>query len=132
MSGSEQEATLGLALLLWSVDPREPERCATPFMHAAAAAALDLPVEVYFSARSVLLLRRDESAQLYAGEARQRTILEFMQHAHEHGARFLVCSAALANLGLERADLLDMCDGMAGATHFVVRATDPRWRALVF
>ena len=47
----------GLAILLWAADPDEPARLATPFAHAAAAAAMDLQVEVYFSARSVLLLR---------------------------------------------------------------------------
>lgn len=122
----------GLALLLWSVDPREPERCATPFMHAAAAAALDIEVEVHFAARSVLLLRRGEAERLFAAAEPNRSVREFMCHAHAHGARFLACSASLAAHGLERADLIDEVAALAGASSFIVRALDPAWRALVF
>ena len=45
----------GLAILLWATDPDDPARCATPFFHAAAAAAMDLEVELYFASRSVRL-----------------------------------------------------------------------------
>ena len=46
----------GIAILLWAADPDAPQRLATPFFHAAAAAAMDMPVEIYFTARSVQLL----------------------------------------------------------------------------
>lgn len=132
MSAADAPPVRGLAILLWGADPREPERCATPFMHAAAAAALDLEVEVHFAARAVLLLRKGESDRLYAAADRSRSILDFMRHAHEHGARFLACPAALAAHGLAREDLIAEVDGVAGATSFVVRAVDRAWRTLVF
>ena len=46
MSFTEHDAA-GIAILLWSADPGCPERLATPFFHAAAAAATDMPVEIY-------------------------------------------------------------------------------------
>ena len=45
-----------LAILLRATDPDQPALCATPFFHALAASALDVQVEVHFTARSVLLL----------------------------------------------------------------------------
>jgi predicted peroxiredoxin len=113
VSAQDVPPVRGLAILLWGVDPLEPERCATPFMHAAAAAALDLEVEVHFSARAVLLLRKGQSDRLHAAADACRSILEFMRQGHEHGAQFVVCPAALAAQGL-------------------VRAVDPAWRAQVF
>ena len=55
MSDAGHEAE-GVAILLWATDPAAPHRLVTPFFHAAAAAAMDVPVEIYFTARSVHLL----------------------------------------------------------------------------
>ena len=38
-----------LAILLWAATPERPALCATPFVHAMAAAALDCEVEIHFS-----------------------------------------------------------------------------------
>ena len=43
----------GVAILLWAADVAQPEKLATPFFHAAAAAAMEAQVELYFSAASV-------------------------------------------------------------------------------
>ncbi|MEI2422207.1 hypothetical protein V6O07_18145, partial [Arthrospira platensis SPKY2] len=45
-----------LAILVWAADPGQPQLCATPFYFASAAAAMDIEVEMYFTARSVELL----------------------------------------------------------------------------
>ena len=39
-----EHGAAGVAILLWAADPAQPERLATPFFHAAAAAAMDVPV----------------------------------------------------------------------------------------
>ncbi len=51
-----EQPSEGIATLLWATEPEAPHRLATPFFHAAAAAAMDVPVEMYFTARSVHLL----------------------------------------------------------------------------
>ncbi|MGB6114646.1 MAG: hypothetical protein WBF97_06120, partial [Comamonas sp.] len=56
----------GIAIMLWSADASCPERLATPFFHAAAAAAMDVPVELYFTAASVQLLVPGVAARLRA------------------------------------------------------------------
>jgi predicted peroxiredoxin len=122
----------GLAILLWAADPDEPERLATPFAHAAAAAALELQVEVYFSARSVLLLKPGVAESLRASERFEKTITDWMQDALDHGARFFACSDSLAAQGLAMADLMPAARHHGGAVQFAMRAADPAWATLVF
>jgi hypothetical protein len=122
----------GIAILLWAADPDAPHRLATPFFHAAAAAAMDLPVEIYFTARSVRLLMPGVAASLRASERHDKTVLDAMREAVAHGARLLACSDALDANGIDAATLIPECQGRGGAVQFMSRAADLRWRTLVF
>lgn len=126
------KARTGLAILLWAADPDQPARLATPFAHAAAAAALELQVEVYFSARAVLLLQPGVAERLRASERFDKTIAAWMQDALDHGARFFACSDALAAQGLTHDDLLPAGRHHGGAVQYALRAADPAWATLVF
>lgn len=121
----------GLAILLWASEPEAPHRLATPFFVAAAAAALDLPVEVYFTARSVGLLAPGVAESLKAS-AHPKTILDAMREAVTHGAVFYACNDALAAHGLGSATLIPECARRGGVVQFMDRAGDLRWRTLVF
>jgi predicted peroxiredoxin len=125
-------ARTGVAILLWAADPDEPARLATPFAHAAAAAALEMQVEVYFSARSVLLLQPGVAEGLRASDRFAKTIGDWMQDALDHGARFLACTDALSAHGLTHADLIPAARQHGGAVQFAARAADPAWATLVF
>ena len=122
----------GIALLLWAADPGVPERLVTPFFHAAAAAAMDLEVEIYFTARTVLLLQPGVAAGLRATALVDKTVYQAMQEAVAHGARLLACTDALHAHGLSRDDLIPECKGHGGAVQYVARVADPAWRGLVF
>jgi len=124
-------AAAGLAILLWASEPAAPHRLMTPFFHAAAAAALALPVEIYFTARSVLLLQPGVAAALRASE-HPKTVYDAMREAVAHGARLYACSDALQAQGLEAAALIPECSRRGGAVQFMARASDLRWRTLVF
>jgi uncharacterized protein len=130
--GFVDHAADGLALLLWAADPDQPERLATPFFYAAAAAALEVPVEIYFSARSVHLLVPGVAERLRASPLFDKTVAQAMHEAHGHGARFFVCTDALHGQGLHGTPLIPACSGHGGAVQFMARACDLRWRALVF
>jgi uncharacterized protein len=121
----------GLAILLWASEPDAPHRLMTPFFHAAAAAALDLPVEIYFTARSVRLLQPGVAAALQAS-AHAKTVYDGMREAVAHGAVFYACSDALAAEGLQMNTLIPECTQRGGAVQFMARAADLRWRTLVF
>ncbi len=121
-----------LAILLWATDPDAPDRCATPFFHAAAAGAMDVEVEIYFSARSVLLLPDDRALRIFAGQQTVVSIGQHMQQARAHGARFLACPDALAAQGLTAESVRGHVDGVAGAAAFMARALDAEWATLVY
>jgi hypothetical protein len=122
----------GLAILLWAAEPEAPQRLATPFFHAAAAGAMELPVEIYFTARSVHLLVPGVAAGLRASPSHPKTILQAMQEAIDSGARFYACTDALQAQGLDSAALISQCSGHGGAVQFMARAASRRWRTLVF
>jgi len=122
----------GLAILLWAADPDDPVRLATPFAQAAAAAALDMQVEVYFTARSVLLLKPGVAEQLRASERFDKTIADWMKDALDHGARFFACTDALAAQGLTHEDLVPAGRRHGGAVQYASRAAHSAWATLVF
>lgn len=135
-SGFIEHAVDGVAILLWAADADAPHRVATPFAVAAAAAALELPVEVYFTARCVRLLLPGVAEGLRASQAEPaphaRTLADAMRDALDHGARFYACSDALAAQGLTLQMLVPECSDHGGALRFAARAGDARWRTLVF
>ena len=122
----------GIAILLWAADPSAPQRLATPFFHAAAAAAMDMPVEIYFTAASVQLLVPGVAAGLRASPHHSKTIYDSLREAVTHGARLLACSDALDAQGIDKQNLIAECAGRGGAVQFMARVGSPRWRTLVF
>jgi predicted peroxiredoxin len=129
--GYVEHPAAGVAILLWAAEPEAPQRLATPFFHAAAAAAMELPVEIYFTARSVQLLVPGVAAALRAS-AHPKTIYDSLREAVEHGAQLLACSDALVAQGLIDTPLIPECTRRGGAVQFMARAADLRWRTLVF
>jgi len=129
MSGETIE---GVALLLWAAEPEAPQRLGTPFFHAAAAAAMDLKVEIYFTARSVHLLVPGVAEALRASTRHDKTVLDAMREAVGHGAVLLACTDALHAQGIDPKALIAECTGHGGAVQFMSRLADPHWRTLVF
>jgi len=126
------DSAAGVAILLWASEPEAPHRLATPFFHAAAAAAMDVPVEIYFTAASVRLLVPGVAEGLRASAQHDKTVLDAMREAVSHGARLLACSDAMAAQGVDPANLIPECRARGGAVQFMARAADLRWRTLVF
>jgi len=122
----------GIAILLWAAEPEAPHRLVTPFFHAAAAAAMDTPVEIYFTARSVHLLVPGVADGLRASPHHDKTVGQALREAVEHGARLFVCTDALHAQGLSPDHLIPECTGRGGAVQFMARASDLRWRTLVY
>ena len=130
MSFAEHGVT-GVAILLWAADRAAPERLATPFFHAAAAAAMEVPVEIYFTAASVHLLVPGVAAGLRASPRVDKTIADNLREAVGLGAQLFACSDALHAQGVQAAQLMAGVQ-RGGAVQFMARAMDLRWRALVF
>jgi uncharacterized protein len=131
-SGFVTDPVDGIAILLWAADPATPHLLATPFFQAAAAAAMEIPVEIYFTAASVRLLRPGVAETLRASPRHDKTILDAMREAVDHGAKFYACTDALHAQGMAGMPLIAECSGHGGAVQFMARAANLRWRALVF
>ena len=121
-----------LPILVWAADPGRPELCATPFYFAAAAAAMDVEVEMYFTARSVELLRRGVAETLQAAAGSGKSVADFRREAVGFGAKLFVCPTALASHGVGEDELIPGLAGHAGAAAFIGRTLDPAWRTLSF
>lgn len=121
-----------VAILLWAADPDAPHLCATPFFHAAAAAAMDAEVEIYFTSRSVKLLVKGVAESLHTGPLKRETVYAFMQRAAEHGAKFYACSHAMEEHGVAEKDFLPEVTGVAGAAVYMARCMDEHWLALTY
>ncbi len=116
-----------VAILLWAANPDVPHQCATPFFHAAAAAAMDAEVEIYFTSASVKLLAKGVAEALYTGPLKRETVYAFMQRAAEHGAKFYACSHAMAEHGVAEEDFIPEVTGIAGAVVYMARCMDDDW-----
>jgi uncharacterized protein len=121
-----------VAILLWATDPDSPHRCATPFFHAAAAAAMDAEVEMYFTSASVKLLAKGVAQSLYTGPRQRETVYAFMQRAAEHGAKFYACSQAMDEHGVTEKDFIPEVTGIAGAAVYMARCMDDDWVTVTY
>ena len=130
--GFETRSCAGVALMLWSCEPEQPHRLPAPFLCASVAAAMDMPVEIYFTGRSVRLLKPGVAASLRGDPLAGRTVYDVMQETAEHGALFMACTEALRMHSLLDEPLIPECIGRGGLVQFMARAADPTWRTLVF
>lgn len=121
-----------LAILLWSTTSERPELCATPFVHAAAAAAFDCEVEMHFAGPTVRLLVSGVASALRPWPGSDAAIYDMMQQAARAGVSFLACAMALKSLIDPQEVLIAEYGGSAGASAFVDRVLDPEWSTLVF
>ena len=120
-----------LALLLWAATPEQPQLCVTPLVHALAARALDAEVELHFAGPAVRLLVEGVADALFASPAREKSVADFLRELVAEDVRLLACGMARA-AWVAADEALGFGAGHAGATAFVARALDPRWRTLVF
>jgi predicted peroxiredoxin len=121
-----------LAVLLWAATPERPELCATPFVLATAAAALDCDVEIHFAGRATRLLVAGVAERLFPTGEAGKSVHVFMKEAANLGVRFLGCGMALKGQTAPEEEFIAEYAGSATVTDFALRALDPEWATLVF
>jgi predicted peroxiredoxin len=122
----------GLAIMVWSCDPKNPERAATPFMNAQAAAAMDLKVEMLFTAQAVQWLLPEHADTLIGFGPQSLPVRHYLEAAAGLGIEMRACSQAMHALGLGREALVAQCVGLGGMVAFLGRGQEVGWRMLVF
>ncbi len=121
-----------LAILLWSATPERPQLCATPFVHAAAAAAFDCEVEIHFAGPAVRLLVAGVAESLRPWPGVDTSIYHMMRQAANLDVSFRACAMAMGALVGQEEALIPEYSGTVAASVFVQRALDPEWATLVF
>ena len=121
-----------LAILLWSATPERPQLCATPFVHAAAAAAFDCDVEIHFAGPAVRLLVSGVAEALRPWPGVDTSIYQMMRQATNLGVGLRACAMAMGALVARDEALIPEYGGTIAASAFVSRALDPEWATLVF
>ncbi len=121
-----------LAILLWGATVDRPQICATPFVHAAAAASFDAEVEVHFSGPTVRLLVDGVAGNLRPWPEMDISIYDIMRQAANLDVKFLACAMAMNALVGKDEKLIPEYSGTAGASAFVQRTLDPEWATLTY
>jgi len=121
-----------LAILLWSATPERPQLCATPFVHAAAAAAFDCEVEIHFAGPAVRLLVAGVADGLRPWPGSDTSIYQMLRQATNLGVSLRACAMAMGALVGDGEALIPEYAGTIAASAFVARALDPDWATLVF
>lgn len=91
-----------------------PQRSATVFFLAAAGAAMDVEVGIYFTQTGPTLLQRGVPETLRVREGGV-TLGHFMEQARDVGVRFYVCQPSLDLNDLKLEDLVEGVEMIGGA-----------------
>ena len=94
-----------------------PERSATPFFLAAAAAAMDIEAGIYFTMNGPTLLRKGVPEELIVPKAGGggAPLAHFIKQALAVGVKLYVCQPSLDLHGLTMDDLIDGVEMIGGA-----------------
>jgi uncharacterized protein len=121
-----------LVMMLLTIDPDQPHLCGTPFFQAAAAAAMDMEVEIYFASKASKLLVEGVADRIYPSDNRTKSVYEFMKDAAKLGVRFYACGGAMDAFNATREKLIPECTGVAGASAYVERVMDDDWKSISY
>lgn len=125
------ESAQRLVIVLWSADPSAPDRAAAPFVYALAARALEIEVEMHFTAGAVRWLFEGVAAGAFTDQAQTKTVLDFIREAATAGVRLYACAMAMHER--RRGEpLIPEMTGIAGAATVVGAAVEPDCRVMVF
>ncbi len=121
-----------LVMMLLTISPDQPHLCGTPFFQAAAAAAMDVEVEVYFASSATRLLVRGVAEGIHPSDNKEKSVYGFMQDASQLGVKFFACGGALAAYAITPELLIPECTGVAGGAAYICRVMDDEWKSITY
>lgn len=122
-----------LVMVLVNTDPRNGQELGAPFFQATVAAAMDYEVEVICTATAGALMMKGVAEKLYVKPGSPKSVYEFIQDAHEAGAKFFCCSPNLDLFDMTEADLIPECSGIVGGAYLIEQVMeDDETRVLTY
>ncbi len=105
----------GRILYVMTHGVESPERCATPFYLAAAAAAMDNEVGIYFTMNGPTLLRKGVPDSVGPKGERGARLRQFIDTALDVGVKLYVCQPSLDLHDLRIDDMIEGVEMIGGA-----------------
>jgi predicted peroxiredoxin len=121
-----------LIIVMANTDPRNGEELGAPIFQATVAAAMEHEVEVVCTATAGRLMKKGVAEKLVVKPGSPKTVLNFIQDAHEAGAKFYCCSPNLDLYDMTEADLIPECSGIVGGAWLVERVMDDDYKVLTY
>ena len=121
-----------LVIMLLTISPDAPHLCGTPFFQAAAAAAMDVEVEIYFASQATRLLVKGVAERIHPADNKAKSVYAFMQDAAGLGVKFFACGGALDAYLITPAIMIPECTGIAGGATYICRVMDDEWRSISY
>ncbi|HVE89642.1 MAG TPA: DsrE family protein [Burkholderiaceae bacterium] len=120
-----------LVIVLWSAGPDCPALAAAPFVYALASRALEVEVDMHFTASTVRWLLPGVADAAHTDADCTKTVGDFIREVKAAGVKLYACGMALHEHARGEA-LIAECDGHAGAATVVSETMNPKARTLVF
>ena len=121
-----------LIIVMANTDPRNGEELGAPIFQATVAAAMEHEVEVVCTATAGRLMKKGVAEKLVVKPGSPKTVLNFIQDAHEAGAKFYCCSPNLDLYDMTEADLIPECSGIVGGAWLVERVMSDDYKVLTY
>lgn len=99
---------------LWQTSADQPQSAATPFMIAAAAAAMEADVQIHALGQSVELFVSENAARHAPVAPSGRPISAYIEDAMRCGVRIFGCSTAMRDRALSESRMIDGFAGILG------------------
>lgn len=109
-----RKAMKRLVIQLWQTSADQPQRAATPFMIAAAAAAMETDVQIHALGQSVELFVVENDARKEPVPPSGRPLAAYIDDAMRCGVRIFGCSTAMRDRALSEARMIDGFSGVLG------------------
>jgi predicted peroxiredoxin len=120
-----------VVLVMWLADPSAPEKAAAPLVYALCARALDMHVEIHLTSSAVRWAFEGVAAAAFSDQARQQSILSYLERCRDMGVRIHMCGMALAEHHRGEA-IIDAVSGRVGATAVMAELQRDDTRVLIF
>lgn len=121
-----------LVMMLLTISPDQPHLCGTPFFQAAAAAAMDVEVEIYFASKATRLLIQGVAERIHPSDNKAKSVYGFMQDAASLGVKFFACGGAMDAYAVTPDLLIPECTGIAGGATYICRVMDDEWKSITY
>ncbi len=121
-----------LIIVMANTDPRNGEELGAPIFQATVAAAMEFEVEVICTATSGRLMKKGVAEKLFIKPGSPKSVLAFIEEAHEAGVKFYCCSPNLDLFDMTAADLIPQCSGIIGGAYLIERVMQDDYKVLTY